>query len=90
MNSDTTIKSSDLKVIDRKKVELTGVKKLISFNPVEFNIDTSLGNLIIKGKELEVIKLDTVTGLLLIKGMVNNLNYVDSSSKDSILARLFK
>ncbi len=82
----------DIKISDRKKVSLTGIKKLISFNPEEFLMETTLGVLVIKGYGLEVIKLDTTEGLLAIKGKVNSLTYMDGNkNKDtSIIAKLFK
>ena len=81
-----------IKISDRKKVSLTGIKKLISFNPEEFLMETTLGVLVIKGYGLEVIKLDTTEGLLAIKGKVNSLTYMDGNkNKDtSIIAKLFK
>jgi sporulation protein YabP len=82
----------EIKIIDRKKCSLTGIKKLVSFNPEEFLIESSLGVLIIKGHNLEVIKLDTVEGMLAIKGNINGLNYMDGtkSNEPSFLAKLFK
>ena len=53
-----------------------------------------MGNLIIKGEGLELIKLDTLAGNVTIKGTINVLNYADESHKkgsdDSLLSRLFK
>lgn len=83
----------DIKISDRKKVSLTGIKKLVSFNPEEFLMETTLGVLIIKGFGLEVIKLDTTEGLLAIKGKINSLTYLDGNSKkkdDGFIAKLFK
>lgn len=85
--------SGDIKISDRKKVSLTGIKKLISFNPEEFLMETSLGPLVIKGNGLEVIKLDTMEGLLAIKGNINSLSYLDHDGKlkeSSLWAKLFK
>jgi sporulation protein YabP len=83
----------EIKLSDRKKVSLTGIKKLVSFNPTEFLMETSLGVLIIKGYNLEVIKLDTTEGIIAIKGKIDGINYMDGSNKNkdnSLLAKLFK
>ena len=57
-------------------------------------MDTTLGFLIIKGSGLEIIKLDTYQGNISIKGQVDSLVYMDSSSKkekdNSFLTKLFK
>ena len=94
MNNDKVITNQygEIKIIDRKKINLSGIKKIVSFNPEEFLIESNLGVILLKGKDLEIIKLDTTDGVLSIKGRINNLNYMDSSkNKESgIIARLFK
>lgn len=94
MNNSSVVTNQygEIKITDRKRVSLTGVKKLVSFNPEEFLIETTLGVILLKGQELEIIKLDTTDGILSIKGRINNLNYMDSNKnkETSIIARLFK
>ena len=82
---------SDISINSRKRISLSGIKKLISFNPNEFLIDSSLGIIVLKGNNLEVLKLDVVQGELNIKGSFDSLEYVDKlKKKESIIARLFK
>ena len=85
-------KYGEIKIVDRKKISLSGIKKIVSFNPEEFLIESTLGVILLKGEELEIIKLDTNDGLLSIKGIFNSINYMDSNKKDnqSIISRLFK
>ena len=94
MDNKTIISNNygEIKILDRKKVSLTGVKKLVSFNPEEFLIESTLGIILIKGQDLELIKLDTNDQLLSIKGKFNSLTYMDSNTKkeSSLIARLFK
>lgn len=82
----------EIKIVDRKKITLTGVKKLVSFNPEEFLMETSLGILLLKGSGLELLKLDTGEGVLSIKGKMDSLDYMDGTKKkeNSLIARLFK
>lgn len=78
-------------VNDRKKATFTGIKKLISFNPEEFVMDSFLGGLILKGDKLEIIKLDINEGILSIKGYIDSIYYTNlSKAKESIIMRLFK
>ena len=44
---------------ERKNIVISGIKKIDSFDEDEFYLETSMGDLIIKGEELEIIKLDT-------------------------------
>ena len=52
-----------------------------------------MGFLIVKGENLELIKLDTLSGNVTIKGEINSMDYILDNSKknkeDSILGRLF-
>ena len=52
-----------------------------------------MGPIIIKGENLELLKLDTYQGSLTIKGFISSVIYLDDKKKnktDSIMARLFK
>lgn len=82
-------------ISERKNVVLTGVKRIESFDNEEFLMETTLGFLVIKGSELEIIKLDTYQGNVSIKGKVDSLMYLDTISgkknkEDSLLNKLFK
>ena len=78
---------------ERKNIILSGIKKLNSFDDSEFFVDSIMGSILIKGDNLELIKLDTFQGTLSIKGKINSVNYLDDSKKirtENIIARLFK
>ena len=49
-------------LVERKNIVISGVKKIESFDSEEFLMETTLGYLVIKGNELEIIKLDTYQG----------------------------
>ena len=52
-----------------------------------------MGFIIVKGEDLELVKLDTLQGNVSIKGTVNALYYAEDINKkkeDSIFNRLFK
>lgn len=82
-------------MIERKNITISGVKKVDSFDSEEFLIDSVMGYIILKGSDLELIKLDTKEGVATIKGLVNSFNYVDEqinkkNKANSIMSRLFK
>ena len=72
---------------DRKTLELTGIKKIESFDSLEFLIETSLGYLNIKGSDLEKKEVS-------IKGNIDAISYLSNKrttkSKDSVLNKLLK
>ena len=83
----------EFKVIDRNIVTLSGIKKIISFNDLEFFLESVMGIIHIKGEKLEIIRMDTTDGNIKIKGKINSLEYMDSkrqNKEESILAKLFK
>lgn len=82
-----------ISINERKSISITGVKKIESFDNEEFLLNTNLGTLLLKGENLEMVKLDTLDGNVSIKGKINSLTYLDSTvkTKDSTLfAKLFK
>jgi len=83
-----------ISISERKSIIVTGVKKIESFDNEEFFMETTLGFLVIKGEELEIIKLDTYQGNVSIKGRIDSLAYIESGSKkdkeNSIINKLFK
>ena len=79
---------------ERKNIVVTGLKKIESFDNEEFLLDTTLGNLVVKGSGLEIIKLDTYQGNVSIKGRIDSLMYLDGINKkekdNSFINKLFK
>jgi len=86
--------SHSISITERKNINLTGVKKIDSFDNTEFLMDTIMGYIIIKGEELEIVKLDTFQGNVTIKGKINSLTYTENNNKkakeENILSKLFK
>lgn len=93
-NSISESLNHNINVIDRKNVVITGVKKLNSFDESEFFVESVMGQMIIKGDNLELLKLDTYQGSLSIKGFISSIIYLDGAGKknktDTVFARLFK
>ncbi len=77
---------------NRKKLSVSGVKDVESFNEEEIVLHTELGVLIIKGSSLHIGKLNMDNGEVSIDGSVDNCEYADESGRGSagLLARIFK
>ncbi|MBR3210341.1 MAG: sporulation protein YabP [Bacilli bacterium] len=93
--SDSSINNFNhsISLLEKKTLVITGVKKIDNFDKTHFILDTTMGYMVIKGEELELIKLDTFAGNVTIKGTINNLDYLVENSKkseESIFSRLFK
>ncbi|GAA0781827.1 sporulation protein YabP [Hathewaya limosa] len=86
-------KKSNLTLQNRKKLQVSGVQEVISFNEEEIILSTSLGGLNIKGQNLKMNKLDVNNGELNITGTINSCIYRSNKrpeKKDTILSRLFR
>ncbi len=83
-----------LTITERKNLIISGVKKIESFDNEEFLMETTLGFLVIKGDELEIVKLDTYQGNVSIKGRIDSFMYLDETLKkekdNSLFNKLFK
>lgn len=83
-----------ISLFERKNLVITGVKKIENFDSLQFVLETIMGFMIVKGTELELVKLDTLQGHVTIKGTINSITYAESDSKkdkeESIFSRLFK
>lgn len=89
-----TVSGHKCNITDRKKVSLTGIKNVISFDTEEVLLDTALGGLMIKGKELHINQLSLDRGIVDVDGNVDALVYSNKSPADStakgIMSRLFR
>ena len=94
MDKELTTFSHNITMTERKNIIITGVKKIDNFDEQEFLIETTMGYLLVKGSELEIIKLDTYQGNVSIKGQVDSLSYMDKDMKkdkdNSFISKLFK
>lgn len=83
-----------ISLLERKSLVITGVKKIENFDNSQFILETIMGFMIVKGADLELVKLDTLQGNVSIKGTINSINYAEENAKkdkeDSIFNRLFK
>lgn len=84
---------SNVVLEDRKRLTLSGVIEVISFDEQKIDLTTNLGNLTIKGEELKMNKLDVQNGDVIIAGNIASIVYngkVAKKSNQSIISRLFK
>ncbi|AYE34477.1 sporulation protein YabP [Clostridium septicum] len=78
---------------NRKKLTLTGVEEVISFDDEKILLNTNLGSLTIRGEELKMNKLDVQNGDVIIVGRIASMIYSGKEvkkEKENILKRLFR
>lgn len=81
-------------VKNRTSITLTGVREVVSFDENQVVMDTDMGLLTVKGKELHVSRLTVEKGEVDIEGSVDSLTYSSNEayrrSGQSILKRIFQ
>ena len=86
--------SHGVSLFEKKSLVITGVKKIENFDKEQFLLETIMGFMLIKGKELELVKLDTLQGNVTLKGTIKCIDYIEENIKkikeESIFSRLFK
>ena len=84
----------EVKIVDRREIYISGVKKITSFDHEEFLLETTMGILLLKGSGLEILRLDTHDGNVRIKGKINSYQYLENGKgkvkEESFMAKLFK
>lgn len=94
MEEKTTAKSHKVLLGNRKNGSFTGVLDVLSFDIAEILLETEMGMLLIKGKDLHVNRLNLEKGEVDIEGMIGSIEYSDvpgaGGKRDSFFGKLFK
>ena len=79
---------------NRAAANLTGVREVVSFDENQVILDTDMGILTMKGKELHVSRLTLEKGEVDVDGSVDSLIYSSNEayhkSGESLFSRLFR
>lgn len=83
-----------INMIDRKRLSMSGVTDVFSFDEEIIELETEEGYIEIKGELLHIIKMNIDEGELIVEGKVNELTYHDSAApakkKGSLMSKLFR
>ncbi len=94
MENNNGLKPHKLVMERRRKLSLTGVNDVVSFDLKHVLLETNMGMLSIKGSELKVAKVNLDSGELNVDGVIDSLEYSDvkdySRKSKSMLKRLFR
>jgi len=89
-----TAKSHKMMMDNRRKVEITGVNDVISFDLNTILLETDYGMITIKGSNLHVNRLSVEKGEVDVEGKLDGINYSDISGYtkkgESFISRMFK
>lgn len=75
---------------DRKKLTLSGVKDVISFDDETLLLETALGRLTVKGAGLHIVNFDTASGDLFAEGKIYAAVYTSEERNGGFFSRVFR
>ena len=77
---------------NREKLSISAVNDVLSFDDEVVIIDTELGLLTVKGRNLKINKLSIETSEVIVEGEVNSLSYSENHAKSegNIFSKIFK
>ena len=88
---DEVIRSNHNIIIDdRKKLTLSGVKDVISFDDETLLLETVLGRLTVKGAGLHIVNFDTASGDLFAEGKIYAAVYTSDETNGGFFSRVFR
>ena len=88
---DEVIRSNQNIIIeDRKKLTLSGVKDVMSFDDETLLLETVLGRLTVKGAGLHIVNFDTASGDLFAEGKIYAAVYTSDEKNGGFFSRIFR
>ena len=78
-----------LQLNERRQLTMTGVTEVVSFDDTAVVLQTSLGTLIVQGRELQLKTLSLEGGQVAVDGTISSLVYEEPRSGGGWRHRLF-
>ena len=75
---------------ERRQLTMTGVTEVVSFDETAVVLRTSLGALLIQGRDLKLKTLSLDGGQVAVDGVVTALSYEEPRQRGGWASRLFK
>jgi sporulation protein YabP len=93
MDHGKAARHQEIRLVNRKTLEISGVNNVDSFDNEEFLLETACGFLAVRGQDLHMKSLSLEQGLVAIEGQVDSLVYLDGSKtgkSKGLLGKLFR
>lgn len=93
MGRDRESNDHDITLKGRKQLDITGVRQVESFDNEEFLLETVMGFLSIRGRNLHMKNLNVELGNVSIEGKILDLVYLDEGQQEKskgFFGKLFK
>jgi sporulation protein YabP len=87
------VKHQEVRMLNRKSLDISGVSNVESFDNEEFLLETECGYLAVRGHNLHMKNLNLEQAFVSIEGNVHSLHYLDGaagSKSKGLFGKLFK
>ena len=88
-DTEALARAHSLQLENREKLRLTGVSDVSGFDESVIELSTDMGELLIRGEELHIDKIDLDAGLLELRGRISELCYEERRAASGLWKRLF-
>lgn len=85
----TPPKPHSVKMEDRSKLSITGVEDVESFDESVIIMNTTQGDLIVRGNALHIDRISLDSGQLSVEGKISELSYEESRPDGGFWQRIF-
>lgn len=75
---------------NRRELRISGVKDIDSFSETKIVLNTIMGELVVRGRDLHVRALEAETGDLSMFGDIKSLCYNSFNSSENMFGKLFR
>ncbi|WP_373231987.1 sporulation protein YabP [Cohnella sp.] len=86
-------KHQEIRMLNRKTLDISGVSNVDSFDNEEFLLETECGFLTVRGQNLHMKNLSLEQGLVSIEGTIHSLVYLDGNTgakSKGLFGKMFK
>ncbi len=80
----------DLVIESRKKVTMTGIKDVESFDEETIVAESECGEITLHGKNLKISRLSVESGDMTVEGEIDSVIYSEGRPTGSFFSRVFK
>ena len=88
-NPEVPARFHSLNIEGREKLSVTGVDDVSGFDESLIVLTTAQGDLIVRGQQLHIERIDLEAGMLEVRGHIQELSYDEPARSSSLWSRLF-
>lgn len=81
--------NQSVSLTDRSSAVVTGIEEVISYDENNIVVSTSLGQLTLDGRGLNIVQLNLSDGIITVEGKIDAFYYMEQRERRSLFSRIF-